>query len=101
MPQRAKRVCRGPGCSDLVDGDYCLRHAHERGLAARDFDRRRGSAAKRGYGRRHERWRRMVLARDPLCKIAKLCDGTALSTEADHVVPLSQGGTWELENGQG
>ncbi len=33
--------------------------------------------------------RRAVLARDPICK---LCDN-ALSTEVDHIVPLSQGAT--------
>jgi 5-methylcytosine-specific restriction endonuclease McrA len=43
----------------------------------------------------------MILARDPLCKIAVLCDGTAPSVEADHIVPLNAGGDWSLENGQG
>jgi 5-methylcytosine-specific restriction protein A len=31
-----------------------------------------------------------VLARDPLCKIAKICGGTAASTDADHIVPAEQ-----------
>src|SRR5215472_18401164 len=93
MPHRAKQVCRAPGCGALCDGSYCA--AHSRQAPAR------GSPSKRGYGRRHERWRTMILARDPLCKIAVLCDGTALSTEADHIIPLSEGGTWAMDNGQG
>jgi len=38
-----------------------------------------------------------VLARDPICRSCR----RAPSTEADHIVPLAQGGDWSLENGQG
>jgi 5-methylcytosine-specific restriction protein A len=65
------------------------------------YDRERGSAASRGYGRRHESWRKMILARDPLCKIAHFCGGMAPSTVADHVISLRSGGDWAMENGQG
>jgi 5-methylcytosine-specific restriction endonuclease McrA len=43
----------------------------------------------------------MVLARDPLCRIARLCNGTALSTDADHIKPRRQGGEDTMENLQG
>lgn len=56
------------------------------------YDDARGSAASRGYGRRHEKWRLLILHRDPLCKIAKICKGEAPSTIADHVIPLRS--TW-------
>ena len=101
MPTRALTICRAPGCSALAQGSYCPRHAGRRTLAARENDQRRESSVKRGYGRRHQRWRKMILARDPLCKIAALCDGTAPSMEADHIIPLSRGGDWSMENGQG
>ena len=39
----------------------------------------------------------MILARDPVCKDC----GSAPSTEADHIVALEDGGTWEMTNGQG
>jgi 5-methylcytosine-specific restriction protein A len=59
---------------------------------------RRPSAARRGYGRRHRRWRKMVLARDAICK---RCN-RAPSTDADHILPVSNGGEpYSLENGQG
>ena len=57
----------------------------------------RPSAASRGYDANHRRWRSMVLSRDPICR---LCEREP-STEADHIVPLSHGGGWSLENGQG
>lgn len=97
--------CQRPGCRALADARYCAEHAPaERGR----FDRERGSAASRGYGRRHERWRKMILARDPLCMIQKLC-GRGISpdalpapaTHADHIVPVRAGGEWSMENGQG
>ena len=38
-------------------------------------------ASARGYDRRHQKWRLLILARDPICKI---CDREP-STEADHI----------------
>ena len=57
----------------------------------------RPSAAKRSYNRRHQKWRLMVLARDPICKACNRLP----STDADHIIPLRDGGTWALENGAG
>jgi 5-methylcytosine-specific restriction protein A len=57
----------------------------------------RESAAKRGYGRRWQRLRLMVLARDPVCRMC----GRLESTDADHIVAKEQGGLDTLENLQG
>lgn len=58
----------------------------------------RQSAAKRGYGRMHRRWRKMVLHRHPVCNMCK----TAPATIADHIVPWQDGGEkYALSNGQG
>lgn len=90
MPWKAKHPCLWPGCPELTRRAYCAIHA-------RRYDQDRGTAAARGYDARHRRWRKMVLARHPVC-----CDcRRELSTVADHIVPLSQGGDWSLENGQG
>jgi 5-methylcytosine-specific restriction protein A len=110
MPQKALNICREPGCGALCAGSRCAKHASR--APQRLYDERRGSAAKRGYGRRHEKWRSMILARDPLCMIQKLCGRglnrpgepwhlPAPSTVADHIVQLDQGGDWSLQNGQG
>jgi 5-methylcytosine-specific restriction protein A len=104
MPQRAQRVCGNPGCGRLCSNGYCDAHAASspRAVRRRQFDAQRGSAHARGYGRRWERLRKMVLTRDPLCMIQTLCGRgldrpgeaphlPALSTEADHVVPRPHG----------
>jgi 5-methylcytosine-specific restriction protein A len=58
--------------------------------AARDREReRRAGGLRRLYD--SAQWRKrtqpFVLARDPLCRLAILCGGTALSTDADHIIP--------------
>jgi 5-methylcytosine-specific restriction enzyme A len=60
---------------------------------ARDRERqRRAGGIRRLYD--SAQWRRRtqptVLMRDPMCKIAELCGGTAPSTDADHVIPAAQ-----------
>jgi 5-methylcytosine-specific restriction protein A len=63
------------------------------GSDARDRERQRRAA---GLRRLYDsaQWRRrtqpFVLARDPMCKIAKLCGGNAPSTDADHVIPAEE-----------
>jgi len=58
----------------------------------------RASAARRGYDRRHQRLRLMVLREQPICA-ADGCDEPA--TELDHIKPLRAGGTDERCNMQG
>jgi 5-methylcytosine-specific restriction endonuclease McrA len=53
---------------------------------------------------KHRTWRRMVLARHPICEgWPPGCHGLAVvpSVVADHIVPLSEGGGWVLSNGAG
>ena len=57
----------------------------------------RPCAARRGYGRRWQRLRRLVLQRDPFCVMCR----HALATEVDHIVPKSRGGRDSLDNLQG
>ena len=89
MSPRPLRPCLQPGCTLLVAKGRCPTHS-------RQYERYRGSAAKRGYGPRHQHWRKLVLGREPLCR-----DCGKPATDADHIIPLSMGGTWELENGAG
>lgn len=92
-PWAPKHPCSHPMCGRLLArGEDCPDHP-------RPVDTRE-SAAKRGYDRRHERWRKRVLHLHPVCCIQVKCTGAA-STVADHIKPLSEGGTWELSNGQG
>jgi 5-methylcytosine-specific restriction protein A len=100
MAYRALRLCAAPGCGAASAGRYCQKHSGWN-RPDRIADRERGSHSKRGYGRRWERLRKLVLARDPLCRIGNLCGGMGISTEADHIVPRARGGDDSMENLQG
>lgn len=99
MPMAPSRPCPVPGCPGLV--------SEERGCSihpgATGDGEPRPNSAKRGYGQRHRKWRRMVLARQPTCADPFGRHGGRLvtATVADHIVPLRRGGDWRLENGQG
>ncbi len=94
----AKRPCSYPLCSELVENGYCPEHAnestaHQYGQARRDDPQRMQTNSTRWL-----KLRRIVLARDPVCRIC----GNAASTDADHVVPIREGGAkWSLDNLQG
>ncbi|WP_415171600.1 HNH endonuclease [Nocardioides sp.] len=47
--------------------------------------------------RDREAFSRAVLRRDPICR----CCGIAAATEADHVIPIADGGAHHIDNGQG
>ncbi len=73
------------------------RHRTERVAYQRMYDSQRVSPSKRGYGRRWQRLRKMVLARD--CGICRRCGEPAgESAHVDHIVPRSQGGQDTMEN---
>jgi 5-methylcytosine-specific restriction protein A len=62
---------------------------------------RRTSRHDRGYGTAHAKMRERVLREEPLCRI---CDDAGLvtaTTTADHIMPLSEGGTGDRDNMQG
>lgn len=81
MARRARKVCSTTGCPTITEPGHSRCTDHER-----EAEQRRGSARSRGYDRWHEaRFRRAVLARDPICQ---LC-GIAWSKHADHW-PLSR-----------
>jgi 5-methylcytosine-specific restriction enzyme A len=89
------RPCLSPRCPKLARaGSRCREHA-------REYERARPSRLR---GRRLQELRRQVFAEQPVCAI---CAATRpwhlqdMSSELDHVVPLSQGGTDERSNLRG
>lgn len=88
MP-RAPRKCNKAGCEERQVGTYCLAHAPMNW----------GKGSGRTGSREHKDWRANVLKRDggicqtrgPGCQIR--------ATEADHIVPIAEGGATSLENG--
>lgn len=62
----------------------------------------RASAARRGYGREHRKWRLAVLRRDPFCVLCRKRDRIEAATVADHVRPITAGGErFDVDNGRG
>jgi 5-methylcytosine-specific restriction protein A len=82
MPLAAPRPCAHAGCSALVPHGRARCQAHER-----ERERRRGSAAQRGYGARWRAYRLRFLAAAPLCQICARAGRTEAATVVDHVTP--------------
>jgi len=72
------------------------------GRAKRD-ESRRPNAAARGYcDKAHRAWRQAVLTRDAwACQACGRVCGDKREAQADHVIPISQGGSrYDISNGQ-
>ena len=63
--------------------------------------RRGGLEPTCGYGAGWHQLRLRVLARDPWCKLCEKEGRVAVSTDADHIVPRSEGGSDKMSNLQG
>src|SRR3990172_7572001 len=95
MPNALPSPCRGNGCANLTHKGYCEECEAKR---QKGINARRGSSTVQGYGAHHRRWRKLVLARWPICVDCN----TSPSTEADHVNPdPNYPQRWSLANGRG
>ena len=91
MPVSALKPCLSPGCRELVSGGRCKAHTKlNTSYANKPNDPQLNNVAWR-------KLRKMVLARDPVCK---MCHRVP-STDADHIVPRRAGGDNDLNNLQG
>jgi 5-methylcytosine-specific restriction enzyme A len=91
MPLKPATICRDCTALALAGSLYCARHqeSNRATRAARDREAdRRANGLKSFYD--GYKWRRItqpfILNRDPLCKIALLCEGRAASTDVDHII---------------
>lgn len=88
------KICAKPGCPELArSGSYCARHR-----PARTFQHTK-KTAERGYGGAHQRWRKAVLRRDPICVDCLAAGRATPATDADHIDgnPFNRA----LDNGRG
>lgn len=100
MPSAIPRPCKKAGCpaTTTCAHGYCIAH---KSLAAgwADYQKKKGSARKRGYGSFWEKLRKLVIRRDKgLCQECLRNGRTAAGKDVDHIVPKSQGGTNKLTN---
>ena len=82
MAQRAQHECNYPGCHVLTRERYCDKHT-------RVDDKRRQSAAKRGYDSKWVKARKAFLAEHPTCQCADcVASGQPLPADVvDHITP--------------
>lgn len=96
MPRSAPKKCSYVGCRKLVsDGSgRCEDHARPAWV-------KRTEVTKRITGRRLQRMRADLFAREPLCAECRLAGRVTLATQRDHIIPLCEGGLDDETNEQG
>ena len=91
---RAAKVCAIPGCPSIAtEGSRCAAHPIQRTAPPWQHSK---PAHERGYDAAHHTMRRRVLSEERTCR---KCGDKA--TIADHISPLSRGGSSERSNYQG
>lgn len=96
MPNRPKKPCSQPGCTELVEagrGGRCEKHRKQE---QQRHDQQRGTAAQRGYDSRWRRYRTQFLRQHPLCECEECKKSGRLipATVVDHIIPHK--GNYEL-----
>ena len=96
MPIAPPRPCTHPGCGVLVrDGSgRCAKHPKPTWT-------KKAQAPKRITGRRLQRLRAELFARDPLCADCRRQGRVTLATQRDHILALEEGGQDVEANVQG
>ena len=92
MPYKPKKPCNQAGCPNLTDTRFCQPHVEmrkrEKGIheKKREYKKdERPSAHQRGYGVTWRRVRKMILAREPLCRFCSLAGRVNAANEVDHI----------------
>ncbi|MEW5248904.1 HNH endonuclease [Microbulbifer sp. 2201CG32-9] len=98
MPQKAKRPCRKCKAAHSNANGYCDSH-QQQATNWHQWQRERGSSAKRGYGAKWRRLRAIIIERDSgLCQACKAEGKYQSGSHVDHITPKAQGGTDEPHN---
>lgn len=98
MPIKPGRNCTRAGCAGIVRGGVCSVCGDLRRTPRQAHDRKRGSAAQRGYGVRWRKLRATQLAMEPLCRECLANGRTTAATDVDHIVARRDGGSDGYEN---
>lgn len=80
-----KRPCRHPGCPNLCSGGYCDQHQPKRYNP--EYEKKRGSAFARGYGKRWQRASKAYLGKHPLCAACRKAGYITPAELVDHIIP--------------
>jgi 5-methylcytosine-specific restriction protein A len=96
MPRSAPKKCTYVGCRKLVSDSSgrCEDHARPAWV-------KRTEVTKRITGRRLQKMRADLFAREPLCAECRRAGRVTLATQRDHIIPLCEGGLDDETNEQG
>lgn len=84
MPSKPPSTCNQHGCVVLTNGRYCDDHKKK---AQQQQDKRRGTAAQRGYGSQWRKARAGYLRNHPLCVMCERDGRIVQAVIVDHIVP--------------
>lgn len=83
------RPCSTPNCTALVERGKCPQCSSRRN---RQNDALRPSSSGRGYDATWQRFRKLVLAAEPLCRHCASKGRVVAARDVDHIRPLADGG---------
>lgn len=96
-PSRSKRTCSVGGCPNLTSERWCDTHAKNTNITSFN-DKRRGSAASRGYDGQWRKTRTLALRRDSyLCQECLKDDRPTPAQEVHHIIGIDVDPTLRLD----
>ena len=97
MPYKPKKPCAYPGCPEVTNERYCIKH--KKFMDAR-YDVRQRDKAVHAFYVSHE-WKKLrqnYLIEHPFCAECRKYGKLTKATVVDHVIPIRQGGPALDEN---
>lgn len=88
------RCCLTPGCPNLVVSGRCADHGGPRKAW------HQATPVQRLNGHQNAKRRKALFAREPLCRPCVAAGRVTIATIRDHIVPLTEHGTEDVENEQ-
>ncbi len=102
MARKTLRPCARNGCNNLTKGTYCDAHKN---VLQKEADRKRPSAAKRGYDSKWNKYRLSFLSKpeNMFCVRCKERSVMTVAKVVDHIIPHKGDRRlfWDTKNHQG
>lgn len=94
MPRKPKKPCRYPGCAELTDELYCVKHKH---LMDRNYNKYERDDLSRTFYNTPE-WRAVRAKKLNITPVCEICH-IKKATLVDHIKPIKEGGSrLDLDN---
>ena len=96
MPRKPKHPCGYPGCPELTDKRYCLKHQRLVNRQYEKYDRDPVTQARYGYAWRKIRY--IYTKEHPFCEECLKAGRFVPVEQVHHIRPLAEGGTNDEDN---